>query len=438
MDTDSILITGNLHAKNGKWHMVLYGKSSIVYPGRYTPTPDKMARRWISTNLAATKKNYFEANKMLYDKIEELKKAAADLQRASRGDYAVPNDNELLFTEFIFFWLSHRKGTIQQSTWEKYETIAESHLIPYFSELGLTLKQVKPKHILEYYNYKNTGGRHDGKEGGLGNASLRSHAALLKAILNEAVVLEYIQGNPALNVSIPKRATTTLIKDKNVYMTASEANKMLGDIQTEEIYPLVYVYVALYYGLRKSEVLGLKWDAVDFDKDTMEIKSTVVKNKTIVYKDTTKTEGSHQVYELLPEVKSLLLDIKAKQETNINLYGAIYTPSDYIFTHPDGRLYRPDCVTRSFQRALKRHNLPTMRFHDLRHSTASILFDKGWDLESVKSWLRHTDIETTSNIYLHISKTRKRLMAKDMSGTFIAPYLANESPLETGEEKSAD
>ena len=254
-------------------------------------------------------------------------------------------------------------------------------MIPYFSELDLTLKQLKPKHILEYYNYKNTGGRLNGKEGGLGNASLRSHAALLKAILNEAVVLEYIQGNPALNVSVPKRATTTLSKDKKVYMTASEANKMLGDIQTEEIYPLVYV--ALYYGLRKSEVLGLKWDAVDFDKDTMEIKSTVVKNKTIVYKDTTKTEGSHQVYELLPKVKALLLDIKAKQETNINLYGAIYTPSDYIFTHPDGRLYPPDCVTRSFQRALKRHNLPTMRFHDLRHSTASILFDKGWDLESV-------------------------------------------------------
>lgn len=91
------------------------------------------------------------------------------------------------------------------------------------------------------------------------------------------------------------------------------------------------------------------------------------------------------------------------------------------------RLYRPDCVTRSFQRALKRHDLPVMRFHDLRHSTASILFDKGWDPESVKSWLRHADIETTSNIYLHISNGRKRLMAKDMTGTFIAPYSAKDN-----------
>ena len=64
-----------------------------------------------------------------------------------------------------------------------------------------------------------------------------------------------------------------------------------------------------------------------------------------------------------------------------------------------------------------------MRFHDLRHSTASILFDKGWDLEAVKAWLRHADVETTSNIYLHISKNRKHLLATDMQGTFLAPYI---------------
>ncbi len=435
MDTDSVTITGSLRERNGKWQMIIYGKTSILYPEKEALTLDIMTRRWISTNLSATKKNYFEANKMLYDKIEELTRIGANKLANPKGNCLTTSDNNLLFTEFVSFWLNQKKGTIQQSTWEKYETIAESHLIPYFSELGLTLMQVKPRHILEYYNYKNTGGRRDGKEGGLGLASLRSHAALIKAIFNEAVVLEYIQGNPALNVTVPKRATSTLSKDKKVYMTASEANKMLVDIRNEEIYPLVYV--ALYYGLRKSEVLGLKWDAVDFDNNTLEIKSTVVKNKTIVYKDTTKTESSHQVYELLPEVKALLLDIKAKQETNRNLYGEIYTPSDYIFTHPDGRLYRPDCVTRSFQRALKHHNLPTMRFHDLRHSTASILFDKGWDLESVKSWLRHTDIETTSNIYLHISNGRKRLMANDIAGTFIAPYSANENPLGTENKESA-
>lgn len=423
MDTDSVTITGNLHEKNDKWQMVLYGNASILYPEKDNLTADKKVRRWISTNLPATKKNYFEANKMLYDKIEKLKRASANSTQIHNLECADQQEGNILFTEFLAYWLNCRKGTIQQTTWEKYETTINRHLIPYFSELGLYLNKVKPKHILEYYNYKNTSGRLDGKEGGLGTASLRSHAALIKAILKDAVILEYIQGNPAYNVSVPKRASTTIKKDKKVFMTASEANKMLGDIRNEEIYPIVYV--ALYYGLRKSEVLGLKWDAIDFENNTMEIKSTVVKNKTTVYKDNTKTDTSHQIYELLPEVKALLLSIKAKQKANISLYGAVYTPSDYIFTHPDGRLYRPDCVTRSFQRALKRHNIPQMRFHDLRHSTASVLFDKGWDLESVKSWFRHADIETTSNIYLHISNGRKRLMAKDMAWTFTAPYTSD-------------
>ena len=120
-------------------------------------------------------------------------------------------------------------------------------------------------------------------------------------------------------------------------------------------------------------------------------------------------------------------------------YEELYTDSEYIFTHPDGSLYRPDCATRSFQGALKRHNLPEMRFHDLRHSTASILFDKGWDLEAVKSWLRHADIETTSNIYLHVSKNREHILATDMQGTFIAPnvekFVTNDDK-ETFEDES--
>lgn len=419
------MITGRIYEKNDKWHMVLYGEKRVIYPEKPADDVNKKCRRWICTELPATKKNEMLANKMLFEKIQELENKVknSSVEGIFSSDTSGNENGNMLFADFVAAWLIRKKGTIQMSTWEKYQVFAERHIIPYFNQLGVTLRQLKPKQISDYYYYKITSGRLDGKAGGLDITSVRGHAALIKAVLNEAVIFEYIHGNPALNVPIPRIAKTTMVKDKNVYMTASEANKMLSALQYEEIYPLVYV--ALYYGLRKSEVLGLKWDAVDFDKNTMEIKSTVVKNKTIVYKDTTKTASSHETYELLPEVRNLFLSIKEKQKENQAEYGAIYNKSEYIFTQPDGRLYRPDCVTRSFQRALKRHNLPEMRFHDLRHSTASILFDKGWDLESVKAWLRHADIETTSNIYLHISKGRKHLLFKDMTGTFIAPHIEN-------------
>lgn len=420
-------MTGSIQEKNGKWQLVLYGAVGVLYPDKETDKPDKKVCKWISSNLEATPRNKMQASKMLVEKIMEyehkeqtLNERKALLAKGIKAPTLCHTTNAL-FTDFISDWLYRKQGQIQQSTWEKYQIFAERHIIPYFSEMKLKLSELKPRHFVDYYQYKSTGGRLDGKEGGLDITSVRGHAALIRMILNDAVIFEYINGNPAQNVPVPKRARTHAKSGKNVYMTANEANEMLTALQGEEIYPLVYV--AITYGLRKSEVLGLKWDAVDFENNTLEIKSTVVKNKTIVYKDTTKTESSHETYELLPEIKELLTAIKAKQEINRIEYDALYTQTDYIFTQLDGRLYRPDSVTRTFQRALKRHGLPDMRFHDLRHSTASILFDKGWDLEAVKAWLRHADVETTSNIYLHISKNRKHLLATDMQGTFIAPYI---------------
>ena len=432
-------MTGSLHEKNGKWQLVLYGAVGILFPNKETDNPQKKVCKWISSNLDATPKNKLLASKMLIEKVmdyEQQEKKAAERKELNDSGIATPmlnQTNNILFSDYVADWLARKQGQIQQSTWEKYQVYAERHIIPYFAELNVTLTELKPRHFVDYYQYKSTSGRLDGKEGGLDITTVRSMAALIRTVLNEAVIFEYINGNPAGSVPVPKRARTNSKSSKNVYMTAAEANNMLKEICQEEIFPLVYV--AITYGLRKSEVLGLKWDAVDFERDTIEIKSTVVKNKSIVYKDTTKSETSHDTYELLPEIKELLLNIMAERESNRQKFEELYTESEYIFTHPDGRLYRPDCVTRTFQRILKRHKLPEMRFHDLRHSTASILFDKGWDLEAVKACLRHADIETTSNIYLHISKDRKHLLAADLQGTFIAPVFENEYNLEIRQKR---
>lgn len=113
-------------------------------------------------------------------------------------------------------------------------------------------------------------------------------------------------------------------------MTAEEANDMLHKLRGEWIQPIVFI--ALLYGLRKSEVLGIKWSAVDFEKNTIEINHTVVKHKSIVYQDSTKTENSRNTFELLPEARELLLDIHARQERNREICGNGYYESDYVFT----------------------------------------------------------------------------------------------------------
>jgi integrase len=134
----------------------------------------------------------------------------------------------------------------------------------------------------------------------------------------------------------------------------------------------------------------------------------VVRNQTVEYRDRTKTKKSTGTFPLLEDVKEALLELKAQQTQNRKAFGNTYHESDYVFVWKNGNLYNPDYITRSFVKELSVNKLPYMRFHDLRHSTASILHDKGWSLKDIQDWLRHVNIETTGNIYTHISEQRKQ------------------------------
>lgn len=110
-----------------------------------------------------------------------------------------------------------------------------------------------------------------------------------------------------------------------------------------------------------------------------------------------------------------MLQQKALQDDYRACFGEAYQDDDYIFTWPDGSIFAPNYVTSAFQRVLREKKLPAMRFHDLRHSTASILYDIGWDLKDIQSWLRHADISVTADIYTHISENRKFKMAEGLN-----------------------
>jgi integrase len=237
---------------------------------------------------------------------------------------------------------------------------------------------------------------------------------VLKQTFNDAVFNEQIIRNPASGVPLPKQ---TMPDFKGTFLTAEEANELLQAFTGHELQTLVYV--TLYYGLRRSEVLGLKWGAVDFENDFLHVKHTVVGGVSIEYKDKTKSNTSMRTFPLLSDVKELFLNLKARHEEKRRIFGDAYKDSEYIFKWQDGRLYRPDYISKAFRRVLQNNGLRIIRFHDLRHSTASILYDKGWSLKDIQEWLGHADIETTGNIYTHISEQRKQATAKSLDKTFI-------------------
>ena len=134
---------------------------------------------------------------------------------------------------------------------------------------------------------------------------------------------------------------------------------------------------------------------------------TVVKVSTVDRKDSAKTKDSYRSYPLLPMIKEALLKHKAEQEKNKELFGNCYEDSDYVFVWPDGTPYSPDFISRKFSKILKKYNMKKIRFHELRHSSASMLLAMGVTLKDVQTWLGHSDISTTADIYTHLDMGHK-------------------------------
>ena len=169
------------------------------------------------------------------------------------------------------------------------------------------------------------------------------------------------------------------------------------------------------YGLRRSELLGLKWDSIDFENDRLTIKHTVSKVTKAVEKDKTKNASSFRSFPLTPEAKAIFNSEKAREAANSFLLKKAYQKNDYVFKWDDGHTYSPDYVSQQFSKLLKKHGLPHIRFHELRHSCASMLINAGFSLKDVQEWLGHSDIKMTANIYGHLDVARKKGMADKLS-----------------------
>ena len=366
----------------------------------YYDMDHKRKDKWVSTGLSGRGAKQ-KATAMIESLIEKYK-------------YLEKSDHPTKMADYLLMWKNLRKSEVAETTYDGYHTYIDRHLIPYFKDLNLSIQDITAGHIFDYVNYLSSdGGRKDNKIGGQSITSIRKIISILRQVFEYAVLYGDISINPAARVPLPKR--TSKKDERQVFLTAEDAQKMLDAFQNEEVGPIVFV--TLYYGLRKSESLGLRWQAVDFEANTITVNHTVVGNGHIVRKDSTKTYSSRRTYELLPDIKRLLLKLKEDQEDYKRRLGSGYHINDYIFKNPNGIPYRPDSLTRSFKRALARHGLPQMRYHDLRHSTASILVDKGWDINDIKEWLGHADISTTANIYAHISHRKKVSLAQDLDKT---------------------
>ncbi len=321
--------------------------------------------------------------------------------------------DKVSFVDYIKAWLISVENTVDTKTYDSYKQYANGHIIPYFMDKNLMLQDITIKDIEKYYNYKSISGRLDGKQGGLSLRSIKLHGVVLNLIFKRASYEGIIKDNPCTYAKYPV-SNITVKKTETSFYTVNQCEQLLNIVKGTPLYNMVFI--TFMYGLRRSEMLGLKWDAIDFGNETISIQHTVVLSDTVLKKDKTKNTSSKRKYPLLPEVKMLLDEMLDEQENNRKLFGNCYTESGYIFVKQDGKPYYPSYPSHELRKVLNRKNLPYIRWHDLRHSTASMLIEKGWHMKDISNWLGHADIGTTMNIYGHISMEHKRQLGNSLSG----------------------
>lgn len=379
-------MTGSLQIKNGKYYMVLNYYEN-----------NKRKQKWISTGLPE-KGNKRKADQMLREAITAAEYGSVVMQPAA-----------LLFADYIRRWLQLIEQRVDEVTLQGYSILITRHILPYFENSHVLLVDVTWQMLQGFLDEKGRCGRLDGK-GGLSPKSVRELKSLLNQVLNEAIRDGYISSNPCALVRLPPRT-----RPATNFYTAEQLNKLLSVIPDEPLYPLIRT--AIVYGLRRSELLGLKWDSIDFENGIFTIKHTVVKVSATVEKDKTKNKSSYRSFPLLPEMRGLFVALQENQRENSRLFANDYFQSDYVFTWPDGRPFSPDYVSHRFKHILEANELPHIRFHELRHSCASLLINRGFPLVDVQEWMGHSDIGTTANIYGHLETQRKLTMASAMSGS---------------------
>jgi len=380
-------MTGSLQIKNNKYYLVI---NLVDLNGKRKP-------KWISTGLNA-KGNKKRAESMLREKLREYEKLHGNAK------------SQMRFSDWVREWLKSVEKRVDIVTFEGYTSCAQRHILPYFDAKNTVLCEITRSMLQTFIDEKSLNGRLDGT-GGLAPASIRHIRNILNQSLKAAQQSGWIVTNPCDGLRLPRQQ-----KPEFSFYNAEQLNTLFAAIQGEQLWPLVRITAV--YGLRKSELLGLQWSSIDFKANTLTIKHTVVKQKSLVTKDKTKNAASRRTFPLTPEMRSLFEQIKAEEAVNRRLFGKEYNENSYIFKWPDGRPFSPNYVSHKFSALLKQHGLPHIRFHDLRHSCASMLIAQGFGLKDVQEWLGHADITLTANTYAHLDMKRKQSIAESIAGCF--------------------
>ena len=251
----------------------------------------------------------------------------------------------------------------------------------------------------------------------------------MNTALKEAVIAEIIPSNPMDRIESVKKEV--YIPD---FYTDDELIELIEVIKTQKLeLPLT---LGIIYGLRREEILGLTWNAIDFKNKSITIRKTVGRGKydgvtQFLIKDIPKNKSGYRTLPMFDFITDLLKKYKEKYKLNEKIFGNTYITDykDFICLMDNGELVKPDYVDRTFSRILKENGFRHIRLHDLRHSCATLLLRNGVPLPEIQKWLGHSNIITTQR-YSHLDQNDKSIPANMIETKFNMSFISNDNKKE--------
>lgn len=376
-----------LVVRNGYWVGIIYYKDDF---GNYK-------QKWINTKLKE-RGNKKEAQKILDEATLKF-----------QNDYDLGNiektkssSESYSFVDWLDNYVDGKKNQVTVYVQRAYKDKVRI-MRKYFGE-NLKLKDVTYEHLNKFYDHLRETRNNK-------NITIKHYMVIINPAMREAYKNDLITKNPSDFIDPLKKE-----KSRFKYYNKQEIELFFEACKGHKAE--LALKVAAYYGFRRSELLGLKWQAIDFVKKTITVEHKVlVFDKEVFASDYLKTTASYRILPLIDIIEKELISHKEEISKNRAMFGNSYNNDylDYVFVNEFGNLILPDFLTKSMQDVIKKGNLKKIRLHDLRHSCASLLLASGIQMKQIQEWLGHANFNTTADVYSHLDFDSKIESANKIS-----------------------
>ena len=304
------------------------------------------------------------------------------LSSLDKGVYTPPGKRTV--GECLKAWLDYKKANCGAMTYDGYQNIAEHHLIPALGDVKL--KELNNHKIESYYTKACEK---------LSPRTVAKHHRLLSQAMKWAVRKGYLGRNPCSDADAPTWKGKTMRT-----LTEGELKHLLDIAADSQFYPVIYTAVST--GLRQAELLGLRWRDVDLHMVSLSVAQVLFKRRGVCIFKEPKTAHSRRRVALTPKLALFLKEYKAERESIYLHVGNVLNLDSLVFARTDGQPLDPSMLSHEFQRIVKRSGLENVRFHDLRHTFASLMLLKGAKPKVISEALGHSSVAFTMDVYSHI------------------------------------